>query len=492
MQGQLHSKVQVMQSYLSAQEPTTTHPASKPHSSSNTALTAAYPSSPTTDHVIASDAASKQYPDGSAQIPSRVYTTPPPSWGGEAPPRFSRVGASPMASYSNTGKAHTPTAAAAARNPGQLVQVKRNVWLPWAVVQQAGGDADLALHLAAQDKTPTGSHDSTDSSSPTAGKAWTPASTTSKPSHDSSFLPRQDLGQKENDSCSIGIKSSRGADHAAYAPWSYNSQQVNNDGITAGAHHPSQYDSSKMQSHFHSAMSLKADSAADCNDGLSKFDPTIQPPGLYSYPSQGMGGPQTTASKQGNGCGFRSPTASLPTMGSSNTFVSPQCVMDNNNSLFSYSIATPEQTVHSRPAPLFATPDTHPTQVWGAPHTHNPTTTFNPAAYYPELNPSANHLHMSMGQAYGMADFSGMHCSHTGAGGYLGRPWLEGKAHQVMSQYGANPEAHKLHSNRAAGIGSNTTDDGLSGDWPTHPHELDDLTCILLVLLQGCLCSPFH
>ena len=465
-----------MQSYLSAQEPITARPASKPHSSSNTALAAAYPSSPTTDEVTNSDAASKQ---NSAQIPSMVYTTPPPSWGGEAPPHFSRVGASPMASYSNTGKAHTPTAAAAAaaRKPGQLVEVKRNVWLPWSVVQQAGGDADLALHLAAQDKTPTGSHDSTDSS-PTAGKAWALASTTSKPSHDSFFLPRQDLGQKENDSCSNSIRSNgRGADCTAYAP--YNRQQVNNDGITAGAHHhhPSQYDSSKMLSHFHSAMSLKADSAADCNDGLSKFDPSIQPPGLYPYPSQGMWGAytvsQTTASKQGNGYGFRSPTASLPTTGSSNGFVSPQCVIDNNNSLFSYSVATPEQTVHSRPAALFTTPDAHPTQGWGAPHTHNPPTAFNPAMYYPELNPSATHLHM--GQAYGMPAFSGMHDSHTGAGagGYLGRPWLEGKAHQVLSQYGASPKVHKPHSKMAAGMGSNTTDDGLSGDCLSHQHELD-------------------
>ena len=398
-----------------------------------------------------------------------------------------------MASYSNTGKAQTPTpapaaaaAAAAARNPGQLVEVKRNVWLPWAVVQQAGGDADLALHLAAQDKTPTGSCNSIDSS-PTAGKAWTPASTTSKPSLDSSFLPRPEMGQKENDSCRNGIRSnSRGAEHAAYAPWTYNSHQMNNDGMTAGAHHPLQYDSAKMQSHFHSAMSLKSDSAANCNNGLSKFDPTIQPVGLHNYPSQGMEGAQTvsqiTASKQCNGYGFRSPTASLPTMGSGTTFVSPQCVMDNNNSLFSYTVATPEQTVHSRPCTLFATPDTHPTQGWGAPPAYNPPAAFNSAAYYPELNPSATHLHM--GQAYGAGGFSGMHDIHTGAGpgagagGYLGRPWQEGKPHQVMSEYGASPEAHRPHSNMAAGMGSNTTDDGLPGDWPAHQHQLADLTCM--------------
>ena len=479
-----------MQSYLSAQEPTTTCPASKPHSSSNTALTAAYdthitdqPNTPTTDPATASDAASKPYPDGTTQTPSRVYATPPPSLGGNAPPHFSRVGVSPMAAYSSTGKAYTPTPAAAARNPGQLVEVKRNVWLPWAVVQQAGGDADLALHLAAQDNTPTASRDSIDS--PTAGKAWTPASSTSKPNLDSSFLPRQEMGHKENDSCSNGIRSnSRGAEHAAYAPWPYSSQQMNNDGMTAGAHHPLQYDSAKMQSHFHSAVSLKSDSAANCNDGLSNFDPTIQPPGLYTYPSQGMGGAHTvsqiTANKQGNGYGFRSPTASLPTMGSSNPFVSPQCVMDNNNSLFSYTVATPEQTVHSRPATLFATPDTHPTQGWGTFPAHNLPTAFNPAAYYPELNPSATHLHT--GQAYGPGGFSGMHDNYTGAGpgagagGYLGRPWQEGKAHQVLSQYGASPEAYRPHSNMAAGMGSNTTDDGLSGDWPSHRHQLADLT----------------
>ena len=466
-----------MQRYLSAQEPTTAHSVSKPHSSSNTATyftqTSNDPNSPTSDHVTASDLASKPYPDGSTQITSRVYTTPPPSRGGEGPPLFSRVGVSPIASYSSTGKAHTPTAAAAsalARNPRELVQVKRNVWLPWAVVQHAGGDADLALHLAAQDKTSMGSADSIDSS-PTAGKAWTPASTTSKPSLDSSFLPKrwQEMGQKENDSCSNSIKSNnRGVDHAAYAPWTYNSgynsQQMDNDGMTADVHHLSQYDSSKMQSHFHSAMNLKSDNAANCNDGLSKFDPTIQPPGLYTCPIQGMGGAHTvsqaTASKQGNGYEFRSPAASLPTPGSNNAFVSPQCVMDSNSSLFSYTVATPEQTNHSRPAALFATPDTHPTQGWGAPPAHNPPITFNPAAYYPELNPSATHLHM--GQAYGMGGFSGMHDIHTGAGGYLGRPWQEGKTHQVMPEYGSSPEGFQPHSNMAAGMGS--SDDGLSGD----------------------------
>lgn len=478
MQGQLHSKAQVMQSYLSAQEPTTARPVSKPHSSSsNTALTAVYnthitnhPNSPTTDHVTAADAVSKPYSDGSTKIPSRVYTTPTPSQRSEVLPCLSRVGVSPMASDSNTDKAYTPTAAAA-RNPGQLVQVKRNVWLPWAVVQQAGGDADLALHLAAQDKTLTDSHDSFNSS-PTAGKAWTPASITSKPRIDSSFLPRQEMGQKENDNCNY----SRGAEHAAYAPWVFNSQQMNNDGMIAGAHHPLHYGSGKMQSHFHSAMSLKSDNAANCNDGLSKFDPTIQPPGLYTYPSQGMEGAhtvsQTTASKQGNGYEFKSPTASLPTMGSSNAFVSPQCVMDNNNSLFSYTVATPEQTMQSRPPTLFATPDTHPTHGWGAPPAHNPPVAYNPAAYCPELNPSATHLHM--GQAYSMGGFSGMHGIHTGAGpgagGYLGRPWQEGKTYQVMTQYGASPEAHNPHSNIAAGMGCNTTGDGHSGDRPTHQH----------------------
>ena len=486
VQGQLHSKAEVMQSYLSAQEPTTARPPSKPHTTSSAPPAAAYDihmtsysNSPTRDHVTASDTASKH---GSAQIPSRVYTTPPPSQGGEGPPHFSRVGFSPMASYSNTDRAHTP---AAARSPGQLVQVKGNVWLPWAVVQQAGGDAELALHLAAQDRPPTDSHDSIDSS-PTAGKAWnpagkawTPASTTSKPSHDNPFLPRPDMGHKENDSCSNTIRSnSRGADHAAFAPWAFSSQHMSNDDTTAGAgHYPWQYDNAKMQFHFSSAMSLKPDNAATCNGGLSKFDPTIQPSGRYAHPPQDLRGPhtasQTTTSKQVNGgYGFRSPTASLPTMGSSNAFVSPQCVMDNSNSLFSYTVATPEQTVHSRPAPLFTTPDTHPTQGWGAPHFLNPPCTFNPAAFYPELNPSAAHLHM--GQAPGVGGFPGMHDpfvagAGAGAGGYPGRPWQEGKTQQALSQFGASPDVHKRHSNMAAGMGSNTnsTDNGLSGQHPT-------------------------
>ena len=480
-----------MQSYLSAQETSRAPPVSKPHSSSMSS--AAYdthminqPNSPSPDDVTAPDAASKPYSGG---VGSRVYTTPPPSQAGEAPPHFRGSGI-PPASYNSTGKAHTHTPAAAARNPGQLVQVKRNVWLPASVVQQAGGDIELALHLAAQHSPPTDSHDAIDSS-PTAGKAWTPG-TTSKPSRDDPFLSRQEIGQKENDRSSNSIRNRAVADHersGAYAPWTYSSQQYDNDGMTAGAHHHSQYDSSRMQSHFHSSLSLKTDAAANYNDGLSKFDPTIQPPVLHPNPNQGMGSlhtlSQTTASKQGSGCGFRSPTASLPAMGSTggsnNAFVSPQCGMEHN-SLFSYNVATPEQTVHSRPTPLFATPDTNPTQGWGALHPHNPTssTHLNPAAYYPELNPSASHLHM--GQAYGWGSYPGMHdSSHVGpnaAGAYMATPsaWQEPKSHQLLSQYAASPEAHMPYSNMAAGMGSNTIDDGHSGDCLAHQHHVADVT----------------
>ena len=339
-------------------------------------------------------------------------------------------------------------------------------------MQQANGDPDLALHLAAQDRPPADLTDSTDSS-PTAGKAWSPG-TTGKPSLDDSFLSRQGMGQKENDSGSI--RSSRVAVHERYgASWNYSSNQMDRGGaMTTGAvapHHV-QYDNSRMQSHFRSALSLKPGSVTGCNDAPSKVDPIIQPPSLPTDPNfnQGMGGPysfpQATASKPASSYGFRSPTASLPVMGgtggsNNNTFVSPQCLMDNN-SLFSYSVTTPEQTVHSRPAAWFATPETNPMQGWGAPPSHTPTT-FNPAAHYPELNPSA-----TMGQAYGWGGYSGMHDSPTGAGGYIGNPWQQAKAHLIMSQYAATPEANTPHSaphsTMAAGMGANTTEEGLAGD----------------------------
>lgn len=469
MQGQLHSKAQVMQTFLSAQDPNRASPLCKPPNSTLSTPaydthTPNYSNSPRHDNVTA--AASKQYPAGS---PPTVYTTPTPYQGGNVMSQFR--GVSPTALYSSTGKAGTTAAAAASAaatsNAAQLVQVKRNVWLPLALVQQANGDPDLALHLAAQDRPPADLNDSTDSS-PTAGKAWTPR-TNPKPSlNDSSG---QGMSQRENDSCSDSIRSGRVAvceRNSTYAPWDYSSNQMDIGGSMstgAAAPHHMQYDSSRMQSHFRSALSLKPDSVTDCNDGPSKVDPVIAPLSLHTDPNQGMRGPysfpQTTASKHASSYGFKSPTASLPVMGgaggSNNAFVSPQCLMDNT-SLFSYSVTTPEQTVHARPPAWFATPETNPMQGWGAPPTHTPTT-FNPAAHYPELNPSA-----TMGQAYGWGGYSGMHDSPDGAGGYIGNPWQQAKAHLVMSQYAGSPEANTPHSTMAAGMGANATQDGLAGD----------------------------
>ncbi|KAL3154371.1 hypothetical protein ABBQ32_013848 [Trebouxia sp. C0010 RCD-2024] len=466
--GQLHSKAQVMQTYLSAQDPNRASPLCRPPTSTLSTPaydthTSNYPNSPRNDSVTA--AASKQYPTGS---PPTVYTTPTPYQGGNILSQFR--GVSPTALYSSTGKAGTTAAAAAAAaatsNPAQLVEVKRNVWLPLALVQQANGDPGLALHLAAQDRPPADLNDSTDSS-PTAGKAWTPC-TTPMPSLDDSS--RQGMSQRENDSCSDSIRSGRVAvqdRNSTYAPWSYSSNQMDIGGAMstgAAAPHRMQYDSSDMQSHFCSALSLKPDSATDCNNGPSKVDPVIEPPSLHTDSNQRMGGPysfpQTTASKHASRYDFKSPTASLPVMagagGSNNAFVSPQCLMDNTG-LFSYSVTTPEQTVHARPPAWFSTPETNPMQGWGAPPTHTPTT-FTPTAHFPELNPSA-----TMGQAYGWGGYSGMHDSPNGAGGYIGNPWQQAKAHLARSQYAASPEADTPYSTMAAGMGANTTQAGLAG-----------------------------
>lgn len=449
-----------MQSYLHAQESRRTSHASKPHSNSVSSAAydtpgATYTTSPNPDDIAASAGAANQYPDRGA--PS-MYSTPLPSQGGGVPSGFR--GVSPTASYSSTGKAQAPVSTTSASV--QLVQIKPNVWLPLDVVQQAGGDIDLALHLAAQTSTSNGTHEGIDIS-PTTGKTWAPG-TNPKPSLDDSFLPRQAKGQTPNDSNSRAAVYER---NAKYAPWTNSKQHADTDSVTAGSKHPLQYDSNKMQSHFSSAVRLKSDSTANSNDGRSKFDPTIQPPTFHMNPAQGTAGPHTASqaasSKHSLGYGFRSPTGSLPMIdstGSHNSaYVSPQSMMDNN-SLCSYNIATPEQTVHSRPAPWFATPDTNPTQAWGAPYSHNPTP-FNPAAYYPELNPSASHLHMGHAYDLGLGNYSSMHDtpSPNGAGAYGSHPWQDPNASQHMSQYAASPEAQAVQSNMAAGMGSHTNSD---------------------------------
>ena len=452
-----------MQSYLHAQESRRSGQASKPHSSS-VSFTAydtpgtIYTTSPNPDDMAASAVAvaeavvAKQYPGMGA---SGMYTTPKPPRDGGAPSRFR--GVSPTASYTSTGKAQISASTASAS--GQLVQIKPNVWLPLDVVQEAGGDINLALHLAAQTRTSSCTQEGIDIS-PTAGKARTPG-TNPRPSLDDSFLPRQGKGQSENDSNRAAVFER----NAKYAPWTHSNQHADSDSITAGSNHSLQYDSSKMQSHFSSAVRLKSDSMVNSNNDRSKFDPTIQPPSFHMNPAQFVGGAQTAsqtaASTHSLDYGFRSPKLSLPMLGSTGSnnsaYVSPQCMMDSN-SLFSYSIATPEQTVHSRPAPWFATPDTNPTQTLGGPHSHNPTP-FNPAAHYPELNPSATHLHMGHAYDLGLGNYSSMHDSPGGAGAYLGNPWQNPHDNPVMSQYAASHESQAVQSNMAAGMGSHTNTD---------------------------------
>ena len=435
-----------MQSYLKAQESRRACPVITPHSSiegaddygnrRGTYTTSADPYD-TSASVVASN--SSQH-----EALAEIYTTPAPPQGGGVGPRVR--GVSPAASYSSTCKAQTPSSITA--GSVQLVQIKPNVWLPLEVVQEAGSDVDLALHLAAQTRPCNDTSDSLDGS-PIAGKAWTPG-TAPKPSLDDSSMFRQ--GQTES------ANNSRSGSHGGsvrYAPWANTGQHRDTDSMPAGTKYSAQYDSNKMQSHFKSALRFKADSIASSDGGQSKFDLAVQPPTHHMNSCQGVGGAwaayQTAASKHSLGSAFRSSTASLPMMGSTGSnksaYVSPG--INNSSSLFSYDLATPEQTVHPRPGSCFATPEANPSQAWGGAYMHNPNT-FNPAAYYPELNPSATHLHM--GQNYGLGNFSGMADSPGAAGGALDNPLQDPNANHFPSHYADSSEMHLPQHNMAAGM----------------------------------------
>ena len=456
----MHSKAQVLQTYFNAQESTQTRPVLKPHSSrapSDTAnsLGIKYTSSPHAENTTGSDTASKQH----LHSQFKTYTNPIPAQSTGMRPAFRNC--SPRASYSSTCKGQAlgdNTAAAEAARPVQLVQIKPNVWLPMSVVQQANGDVELALHLAAQGSLVTESLQGS-GNSPITGKAW-PSDTTAKPSPGDSFLFRQEMGSDNLKSRSHSNTDGRAMVQQRstdFAPWSHSSQQA--------------VDSSNMQSQFQSALRLKAESIANGGIGQSKFDPTIQPLAYQSLHGEvtncihGMGRSQTASQTANNNAyGYRSPTVPMSngSSGNTNTYVSPKCMMDNN-SLFSYNVATPEQMVHSRPAPWFATPDINPTQAWGGAHTQNINpASFNPAAYYPELNPSAAHLHMGQPYGLGLSNYSGVvHDSPTGTAAYVGNPWHDSNVPVGMTHHACGNL--EMQSSMAASMGSHSVADDPSG-----------------------------
>ena len=248
----------------------------------------------------------------------------------------------------------------------ELVQIKPNVWLPLAAVQQAGGDPDLALHLLAQGDMPS-SHTKT---TPSAADDW-----------DSSVQARHMgnncLGAGDFDSafdpnlkCPAGVGS---------ADSSYSTKPYNVAGLW-----------DECNGALKSSTMVKNSSKSAW--GRSGFDPVIQPPTQQLHTSVKSGtaaaAHRSATGKQASaGFSFTSPIASMPYFEAN--YISPECNMDSS-SLFSYGLTTPEQVAHSRPDTVYTTPEAsnpRPTMGWGEPvGPQNPK--LGSASAYGGLNPS--------------------------------------------------------------------------------------------------------
>ena len=410
-----------MQSYLNAQGLARPHVDLMPHSRSVItnifgSQDSTLPDSPSVTDMTAAEAAPKQFPSRGIR-----YTTPHPGQGEQAgqrvQPPFARGATPGMSPLGMTAKEQTGTASMAATAQSQLnlVQVKPNVWLPLGAVQQAGGDLDLALHLAAQGTLSTDAQ--IEHSIPSPQNSW--GAEAPFRSYDSSFLFKSSAGERSSDSFQHETDNK------------YTAQTCVSD-------------------------SSKAYSVGSHWSG----EPPIQPPPYHMKARSGQAAAPNsiTPNHIPSGFNFKSPTASLPFMSSSNTYISPQCVLDNN-SLFSYNVATPEQADFSKTAPWYATPETSAPPPWG-PATISPG--FNAAAYYPELNPSAA-KHMS--EAYGIGPAGQSALPHTPFAD--GPYWQEPVTRQLLPQYGDWPSQNMPQSNMAASMGSHKTSAPQTGD-PLH------------------------
>lgn len=438
-----------MQKYLSAQGSAKAH--SEAHSSSLISQVygsqeSTYPSSPVSDDITPSNAASRQI-SGTA---SRLYITPHPVQGSQGVQggrcSFAPAFGPDVNTFASTPKEQGPVSMTG--KPMDLVQIQPNVWLPLAVVQQAGGNPDLALHLASQGQIAPDNH--AEASIPPAHHGWGVDVWARKHLSDSSVM-----SQKLN----FGDQS----DSHHYVPLSkpelcFSTQKDLADSNKA-----------KMQmvgSEWTPDINMKtggnsSKAAGRCVD-QSGFDPIIGPPANNVGRAARAGAPALhTVPNSHAPFSFKSPTVSLPSMGSNSTFISPQCVLDNS-SLFSYGVATPEQASHSSTShPWYSTPEAGLPQGWG--HNFAPNGTPNTACYYPELNPSAA-KHMS--EMYGLGSGGHSLLPHIPQGlGSGGPSWQDSLMGQFLPDYGVAPNLQMSHTNMAAAMGAHDSSPHLPGQF---------------------------
>ena len=446
-----------MQNYLSAQGSAQPHSEyAKPYGSSSSttqvfgSLESTHPSTPVSDDMMHATAASKQC----SGTGSRLYTTPHPGQGVHGLQRThspSDHALSPEVNpFVNLPKEQGPVSAAG--KAADLVQIKPNVWLPLAVVQQAGGNLDLALHLAAQPAAAAQTRfvDSNQS----ADSSWDGRVLGNKPFTDSCFLSKHSTGSIDSSSQYHLPYSQLDSKHSA--------QGDMGDSSSRGKVHNS-----------HSAWTayrrVTADGGPKSQPG---FDPVIQPPGYHmrDFATSGLAASYTPTSQ--SAFSFKSPTISLPPMGSNSTYISPQCVLDNS-SLFSYNVATPEQTAYtSTTHPWYSTPEAMNPQGWG----HNPTPngTPNAASYYPELNPSTA-KHMSEMYCLGAGRQSMLpHTAYSFESG--GSYWQDPVVRQLLPDPEADPRMQMSHTSMAAAMGGHDVS-------PHHPGTSDWPVCFRLQML---------
>ncbi|DBB03863.1 TPA: hypothetical protein ACH3X1_012952 [Trebouxia sp. C0004] len=458
------------QNYLSSQGSAQPHSEyAKPYSSSATTQVygsqeSTLPSSPVSDDMTPAAVASKQC----STTGSRLNNTPHPGQGVHGLQRAhssSADGLGPEVNpFASWPREHGPVSTTS--KAVDLVQIKPNVWLPLTVVQQAGGDLDLALHLAAQPDA--AARTQLVDSNPSTDRSWDATVIGNKPFTDSCFLskhstgsidsnsqhhlPYSQLDSKQSAQGSMGDSSSRGKAHKSRSAWSPYGHVI-------------------------------ADGGRKSQPG---FDPVIQPPAYHMghVANSGLAASYTPPNTQ-SAFSFKSPTISLSAMGSSSTYISPQCVLDNSG-LFSHNVATPEQTAYTRTThPWYSTPEAMHLQGWG----HNPTPngTPNAASYYPELNPSTA-KHMS--EMYGSGAGGQSMLPHTpysfGSGGPY---WQDPVVRQLLPDPEADPRVQMSHTSMAAAMGGYDALPHHPGTsplpWIQGSHPL--LVSLLLEIVTKCL-----
>lgn len=447
LQTALHSKAQVMQNYLSAQGSAKAHADS--HSSSLITQVygsqeSTYPSSPVSDGITPSNAASRQI-SGTA---SRLYITPHPVQGsqgfGGGQCSFAPGFSPDVNPFASTPKEQGPVSMTG--KPMDLVQIQPNVWLPLTVVQQAGGDPDLALHLASQGQIAPDTH--ADAGNPPAHNSWGVDAWARKHLSDSSAMSQK-----------LGFGDQSNSHH--HVPFSEPELHFSTQNDLANSNKAKmQIIGSEWTVDDNKETGSDSRKAAGRSMHQSGFDPIIGPPANNVGRAARAGMPAVhTAPNSHAPFSFKSPTVSLPSMGSNSIFISPQCVLDNS-SLFSYGVATPEQASHSSTShPWYSTPEAGLPHGWG--HNFAPNGTPNTACYYPELNPSAA-KHMS--EMYGLGSGGRSLLPHVPHGLGSGGPyWQDPSMGQFLPEYGVNPTLQMSHTNMAAAMGAHDSSPHLPG-----------------------------